>query len=300
MYGGTPFGALPYAAAPTALTLAPAPNAEKYILLSPIDSDAATLGASSAVPSLPVANLQNVRPRKVWRADGTNEWVSFSFDLPYAANCVCMSGHNLTADAVWRVVGASTLAALGSAPDVATAWQTVHPLGFKPTLRYWRSYGGLIRWTNDSAFQFWRVEIADPGNPAGYIEAGRMAMGRFFQGTLNIDFGGTPYGFDPADVQTITPYGEIFTDRRTRSAPRKIAVQVSGEDRRTVMDGVSEIMRMAGMWGDVFCCLDPASVEDFHRLFIQGVFDQPQQHSPVPQFNGNGEVWTIGLSLREV
>ncbi len=75
---------------------------------------------------------------------------------------------------------------------------------------------------------------------------------------------------------------------------------MSDVDRRELMDGISEIMRVAGMWGDVFCCLDPGSVYDFHRLFVQGVFDQAQQHSAVPQFNANGEMWTAMLSIREV
>ena len=49
-----PHGALPIAVAPYVL---PSGMAERVLLLSPRDSDLATLSASSAVTTLPVSNL---------------------------------------------------------------------------------------------------------------------------------------------------------------------------------------------------------------------------------------------------
>jgi hypothetical protein len=49
-----PHGALPIAVAPYAM---PTGTAERVLLLSPRDSDLATLSASSAVTTLPVSNL---------------------------------------------------------------------------------------------------------------------------------------------------------------------------------------------------------------------------------------------------
>ena len=95
------------------------------------------------------------------------------------------------------------------------------------------------------------------------------------------------------------------TDKRRQVAQQllqlgRFALQISAADRREVLDGIAEIQRLRGLWGDVICLLDPAATTDFHRHSMQGVFTAPQEHRIVPQFTANGEMWTVDLQLREI
>lgn len=119
-------------------------------------------------------------------------------------------------------------------------------------------------------------------------------------GTLAYRLSGTPLGFDQRDLQAITDYGQTFTDRRNRSAPRRFALTISALDKREVQDGIADIRRLRGMWGDVFVLLDPNATTDFHRLSMQGTFTAAQEHRMTQQFTGNGEMWSVDFPLREV
>jgi hypothetical protein len=294
LYGTLPIGAVPAYVAPAAASMA------RIAVLSPIDSDAATIAAGSEVSSLPAANLQSQQPKKVWRSSSTADYVTLSCAAPVAANMLAVSGHNFSAAGLFRVRGANSPADTTAAPSVDTGWQSVWPVTGKPADAYWPRYLSALLWSNDALYQCWRIDFADPSVTLTYLEAGRLALGRYWQPTINFDLGGTPLGRDQRDVQTVTDYGELFTDRRQRSAARRMSLQISGADKREVLDGIQEIQRLAGMAGDVFVLLDPNATTDFHRHSMQGVFTAQQDHQIVPQFTDAGEMWTVNFPLREV
>jgi hypothetical protein len=299
MYGIYPYGVSPFGAAP-AYVAPSAPTMARIVVLSPYNSDRATIAASTAVATLPAANVQSQQPKKVWRSSSTADYLEITFTAPVAANMLALNGHNLTSAGVFRVRGADTLANTTAAPSVDTGWQSVWPATGKPADAYWPRYLSALLWSNDALLQYWRVDIADPAVGQTYVEAGRLVLGRYWQPSINFDLGGTPLAYDQRDVQVTTDYGEIFTDRRQRSAARRFALQISAADRREVLDGIAEIQRLRGLWGDVICLLDPAATTDFHRHSMQGVFTAPQEHRIVPQFTANGEMWTVDLQLREI
>lgn len=299
MYGVYPYGVAPYGAAP-AYVAPTAPSMARIVVLSPADSDAATMAAGSALASLPVANLQAMQPKKVWRSETTETYVTVSFASAVAANMLAVVGHNLSDAGVIRVRGADSLANTTASPAVDTGWESAWPVTGKPADAYWPRYLSALLWSNDALYQYWRVDFADPSVAATYIEAGRLMLGRYWQPTINFDLGGTPLGFASKDVQTETDYGEFFTDRRSRSAPRRFSLQISGADKNEVLGGIGEVQRLAGMWGDVAVLLDPNATTHFHRHSMQGVFTSQQEHQMVQQFNENGELWTVNFPLREV
>jgi hypothetical protein len=269
-------------------------------ILSPTKSDTATLAADSEVSTLPASNLQNMQPKRKWRTAGLTPYLTLDFGTAgLACNGLALIGHNLTAAATLRVRAKATSDVTVS-PTVDTGAVSAWPATGKPAEPYWPQYLSWVAWSNASALRYWRVDIADGGNTDGYLQAGRLMLCRYWQPTVNFDLAGTPLGFDQVDVQTRTDYGEIFTDRRSRSAARRFSLQISAADRREVMDGIAEIQRLRGMWGDVAVMLDPAVTTDFHRHSMQGVFTAPQEHLMVPQFTANGEAWTVNFPLREV
>jgi hypothetical protein len=272
---------------------------ETVLVLGPIDSDLATMTAGTAVATLPVANLQNVQPRKKWRSDSsTSETIDIVFADAVAADSLAAVGANFSASAQWRFIMAATADGLDD-PPVDSGLQSVWPATGKPAVRYWPNYLSLLRWTNATACRFGRLTISDPSNADGYIEIGRLVVGQAWQPANNFDIGGTPLSYDPKDVVAETDYGYSFTDRRSRSAPRLFSLQFTAASHREILDGIAEIQRLAGLSGDVICCLDPAETTDFHRYSMQGRFTGPPQFTAPAAFDANGYTTGASIALKE-
>lgn len=273
---------------------------KNVLLLSPAASDAAVLSVSSQLQSLPAANLQSYRPDKKWRAYGTTEWVALDLGTPVACNTLALVAHNLSAGGTLRVRGAASQAAVTAAPVVDTAARSAWPATGKATAPRWPHWLSLLTWANETPLRYWRVDIVDPGNSDGWLEAGRLMLGPKWQPSLNFDLGGTPLALDQMDVQAKTSWGRLFTDRRATSAARIFAVEISALDKREVMGGLFEIQRERGLWGDVVCCLDPEEGTDFHVFSMQGVFVQRAEYPIVPYFTPNGAMFTAKIQLNEL
>lgn len=294
-----PIGSAPFTAPFTAIAAA---SSAALKVLSPRDSDAATIQASSELATLPAVNVQSMQPGKVWRTDGAREaYVTLSFAGVVAANSLAIVGHNMSGAGVVRVRLADSVANLTAAPGVDTGWKSAWPATGKPSDAYWPRFLSTLAWSNDSAYGFARIDLADPSATLSYLEVGRLMLCRAWQPTANFDgAGAVPVAFDQRDPQTFTEYGGLFTDRRSRSAPRRMAVAISYTNRREALDGIAEIRRLAGLWGDVVVILDPNATTDFHRLSAQGVFTAPQEHRLTQIFDASGETWTAEIPLREV
>lgn len=270
------------------------------IVLSPRDSDAATLTASSEVETLPVSNLQTMQPRRVWRSTDTDASITFTFTGTIAPNILAMNGVNFSPVTVWRVIGADTIPNLTAAPLYQSGWRSVWPPLGKPTSPNWPNYLCAMVFDNSNECQYWRVDIDDPSVGQTYLEAGRVMLGRRWQPDINFDWGSS-IGYDQRDVQVVTDYGNTFTDRRQKSATRVFTLQMTAAEERDIMDGIAEIQRLRGTWGDVVVLLNPDATTDFHRLSMQGVFTAQQEHQAVPWFDDNDvSMWTAKFPLREI
>lgn len=65
--------------------------------------------------------------------------------------------------------------------------------------------------------QFWRIEAADPGNPDGVIDFGRLLMGRIFRPSQNYAYDGNDFGIEPlVDITESLGGSEAFWDRGMR------------------------------------------------------------------------------------
>lgn len=302
MFSGSPYAGAPYATAPLGSAPVVTAAVEKFLILSPHESDQATMVASSELTSLPVGNLQNMQPGRVWRAtSAAPQTIDIDFGYPVAANALALVFHNLSSAGVFRARGGTTPGTpLGNSAPVDTGFQSVWPASGKPLAPDWPAHVGLLRWSNDNPYRYWRVDIADGGSVLSYIEAGRLALGRAFQPSLNFDIGGQPLTYETSDIQTRTAYGRTFTDRRTVSPPRFFEVTIYAMTKREAFDGLAEMQRLRGTWGDVICALDPGESTDFHRFTMQGVFANGGSYTLPPAFDGNGNMFGAGIRLREI
>ena len=299
VYGFLPYGAAPYASPPEVATFAAAPGS-RILLLSPAASDTATIAASSAVATLPASNLQNVQPTRKWRSQGieANLFVTFpedSEDGEISANTLGLTGVNLTHHALVRVRGAATAEDLDGSPSIDTGLASPWPGGVKPYARSWPQFTVLVFWENDQPFRFCQIDIVDAGGDLTYLEAGRLMLGKAWQPSINIDIGGDFLAYDPRDVVAETDRGYTFTDRRSESPPRLFTLNLTAGNRREIMDGLGEIQRLAGLAGDVICCIDPSDATDFHRYVMQGRFTAGPRFSAPQLFDQDG--YTIGASI---
>lgn len=301
MYGVYPYGSVPYGSAPAGSAPSAVVTSERFLILSPRESDAATVAASSAVADLPVTNLQDMQPAKKWRSTAaTAQTITIDFGYPVAANALALVGHNLTADGVLRVRGATTLADVTANPAIDTNTQSAWPATGKPTAASWPHHTAIVRWSNDNPFRYWQLDIADGGTVLTYLEAGRLVLGRAFQPSIGFDLGGQPITYETGDVQARTPYGRTFTDRRTTSPPRLFEITVYAMTRREVWDGIAELQRLRGTWGDVVCALDPGEKTDLHRFVMQGVFAAGGSYTLPTAYDADGNMLGAGVRLREL
>lgn len=298
MFGLMPYAAAPFATAPEVASFDGAPGA-RVLLLSPSASDAATITADSAVPTLPAANLQNVQPTRKWRSEGVEASLYVTFpengdEEEIKANALALVGVNLTHTGMIRVRGAATAEGLdGTLLD--TGLNSAWPGGVKPYVRDWPQFTVMAFWENDEPLRFWRIDLVDAGGGLSYLEAGRLMLGRAWQPRFNVDVGGEFMAYDPRDVVAETDRGHTFTDRRTASPPRLFTLNITASNRREIFDGLAEMQRLAGLAGDVVCCLDPTDATDFHRYVMQGRFTSGPRFSAPAAFDRDG--YTIGASI---
>lgn len=149
-------------------------------------------------PSLPLANLQNQLLKKVARSTNTLATsTKFVVDLgsPRPVRVVALLGHNISrlGEVRVRAYADAGLTALLYDTGVQGAWPgsfsdyevMVYP-------HHW------IRPITETAARWWQVEIADTGNPAGYVELGRCWLGSAFAPATPIVYGAS-LGYESAD-----------------------------------------------------------------------------------------------------
>jgi len=264
--------------------------------------DRATLVASSQVSSLPVAFLQDQRPEKKLRFTGcTAEWVAFDLgaDIAEACNALFWIDHNQTALGKLRLRMAATADAVTSAPvvDTGEAGTSAWPTSGKHTDLEWPQEISLLSWANDVILRYGRLDIADPTNPAGFVQAARFMIGRAFRPTFNIgsNFG---LGLSTSDKRERTAFNRLYTDNRGPAA-RRMILPLSALKDTELKRQLFQLQRYCGLARDFGFALDPDATDDFHINTMQATFENDAQFDAQPIWDANGRVWRTSLSISE-
>ena len=298
---GIPWASLPYAGSP-AVSYPAAGASEKVLFMNGEASDAATIAAGASA-LMAAANLQNMQPAKKWRSSATSDYLTITLASPLAANAIMFNACNFSDAAVVRVRGYRTAADMAGQTNevVDTNWSSVWPLNFKPRLTSWPRYMAGLRWSNAAALQYWRVDLVDGGGGTTYLEAGRLVLAAYWQPTANADIDGS-IGFECADVQVRSPFGNIYTDARRTG--RGFELKFSATEWRDAFDLFGEMQRRRGMAKDVICIIDPAATTDFQRFALHGVITSVGKLVPTPQWSGTtagGQMlWSFTITLSEL
>lgn len=184
----------------------------------------------SWVSTLPLTNLQSRRLSKVARsANATNFSTRMRFALikDRIVGSVAIINHNLTTTATWRyrVYSDSAYTSLAYDSGMLDVWPLM-PTGFFE----WEDDGfWLMRIPEeDREFlspttiyvpttlivkRYYEIEFFDEANPDGYIQLGRIFIGKKYQPTVNMSLGSS-VGFESRTLVDESISGAEYFDRR--------------------------------------------------------------------------------------
>lgn len=145
--------------------------------------DSAVITASSEDPEYPVSNLQNRWATFDWHSASTGtagEWLKADLGSAKAVKSFIFENMNLG-------VGATvTLEA-----NAADAWGApAYSLAIPVTAAMVAAKRIVVTLAAEQTYQWWRLSLADPGNPDGYLSGSRIYLGPCFEPGLR--FGPAP------------------------------------------------------------------------------------------------------------
>ncbi len=244
-------------------------NAWNCILGTPIYSDAfgptysPVLSAGSWLAALPLANLQARELIKVARStDALAASTKFDCDLGVAraVRVLALVEHNFSSAATVRFRGYSDAGYTTLVYDSGTfnAW----PAGMTA-----ENYDGYVKTamhvaTADQTARYWRTEITDTGNPAGYVQVGRVVIAGGYQATINMQYGAR-LGWETETQRKVTDGGAAIYDRRRGRRHVTFTLGELLEDE--ALANLFELQRREGLHGQLLFVYDPEDTTHAHR-----------------------------------
>lgn len=274
-------------------------------------ADVATLSGGSWNASLPLTNLQTRQVQKVART--TNALLAstqFVADMGSAKsiNCVALVVHNMSAAALVRITACSNSGF--TSPEYQSAWIEVWPAGVIPISQleweddnFWlgtmtqearAGYNSpFLHILPSSQFlRYWKIEVNDTFNPAGYVNFGRLFMAQSWQPLHNMTYGANLGYDDPTEVVTSLTGAEYF-DVRGKYRLHKFDLDFLSKEE--VHQQIFEMQRLSGTSSEILVVPD----KDDSTTFVQRSFvGRLKSISPVAQ--NHLAYYTTSIEIKEL
>lgn len=266
--------------------------------------DAATLTSSDFTATLPVTNLQlegRARVARTTNASGTKT-INGNFAGSTLCSALVLYNHNLSGTATWRLrlfnganqTGTVVYDSTTLTPQTVVGWGAfqwgVEPWG-SYIFRDWEQPFYALFFADVLALSF-RLELADSVNPAGYLQAGRLIIGRYLTPYFNASYG-LSLSWDTNSLQRRTLGGSVRTDRRATFRRLQFDLETLDAGERALW---LDLARSASLHRELFISVYPGvggELERDHAMLAK--FSQvPALNLPVP------ERWSMKLELTEV
>ena len=217
----------------------------KFIIAQPYTI---TATAVSAATSMPASNLNKVQPSDVWRSTSlTSQYIEVDLGLAKAVTVVALLFTNLTSAATWRVQAGTTTAYADYDSGTVTAWAGA-------TQNVDRPHAFLDLTTASKTYRYWKIDLTDAANPAGYFEAGRVILANAFQGTRNYSYGAGRGYKDLTTTKDAFGGQMLIEDKAKRPV---ISFETNWLTETEMEASILELQR--NMTGAVFAMLDPSA-----------------------------------------
>jgi len=234
--------------------------------------DSATLAGGSWSASLPLTNLQSPVIQKVARtASATTTATQFQIDLgtARAVGVVSLLAHTISQSGQVRVTGYDAAGYVTAIYD--SGWLDVFPADSVPLARRnWEDdnfWSGQLQasdliglqspfvhiLTNEQFLRWWKVEISDAANAAGYVDIGRCIVARGWRPGVNYSYGAEIQYFDPSPSVT-TLSGTMYFDQRPKG--RQFRFGIDAMSSSEAYGYALEMQRLAGMTDEVLLVPD--------------------------------------------
>ena len=260
------------------------------VLATPILSDAATLAAGPSAAALPVTNLQTMQPGQVWRAtDLASVYVTADLGAAAAITLIALLSTNASSTGTWRARAAASAAAVTSSPAYDSGsvalWATAG-------LSNWPRTDAILMPAAAQTYRYWRIDVSDGSNPAGYFDAGRLYLSAAWQPTINISFGWSLRWVDDSPIQRSVG-GQAYPLRRE---PRRVLdCRLDFLSEAEMYANAFEIDRRRGRARDVLAIRDPADTAHRQQQTVYGL----QQDTP-PIVNPNFDIFSKRILVEEL
>lgn len=262
------------------------------------DADSAAFTGGNWSAGLPVTNLADRQPGQFARTAGTDP-AATRFEAGFGSlrpvGFVALLRHNLTQSGRWRV-RLSNDAGFGDVlydSGPIGIWPRIQPFG----VGVWGEFlwGGRLPAAEAATYgisafltlpatviaRHLAVDLDDPDNPAGYLQAGRLFVGSAWSPSINMQ-----YGWSIQQVDTSRSVrsrgGQTYVDMQPKFRRLRFSIDFLGRDE--MFGNAYELERLKGTGGDLFVMIDPEDVAHRHRHSVYGVLqDTSPIANPVPE-----------------
>lgn len=269
--------------------------------------DRATLSGGSWLSSLPLTNLKNrvLKSRKARSVGRLPSATTFDVDLggAHISRVFMLAGHNAYLDATFRL-------RCGNDPTFATVlhdsgiqlvwpavnssldlpWEAENWWGGQYTEEEREGYTWTLSYDIGASVdaRYWRIEIFDESNPAGYFEAGRAFIGPAHQFGVNMSLGASQGWETDTQAMKARSGTEYFDPREPFRVTRFTTDWMSLDEGMLAFD----IQRVSGIHNEVVLFFDPANSRHSLRRNYLG---RLRKLSPVeyPYITNTRSAWEV-------
>jgi hypothetical protein len=254
--------------------------------------DAATLTSGDFAATLPVTNLQvegRARVARTSNATGTKT-INGNFSGSTLCSALVLYGHNLTGTATWRLrlyngvnqTGTVVYDSTTLTPLTVTGWGSfqwgVEPWGSGVFADWQQPF--YVLWFSEVFALSFKLELVDTLNPAGYLQASRLIIGRYLTPTFNAEYG-LALAWETNSEQRRTLGGSVRTDRRASFRRLSFDLGLLDVSERALW---LDLARSSGLHRELFISIYPlagAELERDHSMLVK--FSQAAPNTlPVP------------------
>ena len=243
--------------------------------------------------SLPLANIKNRILSKVARSTSdanSDTRIRFSLTKARIVGTVAIVNHNLSTNATWRyrVYSDSGYSTLTYDSGLLDAWPTM-PVGYYE----WEDDGfwdmrppeeDRVLFTATSIHvptttvvdQYYQIEFFDSANPDGYVELGRIFVGKKYQPTTNMELGAS-VGYESRTVIEEAISGTEYFDRRNSFRIARFNLNMLDSADSFL---ISDLMKISDTDAEVVFIYDPDDSTSIGRKSFLGRF---RSLSPIEQ-----------------
>ena len=132
---------------------------------------------------------------------------------------------------------------------LANAWPAEYIAGTTAEQRSGMVGNARIKPAAVQTYRYWRSDMADESNPAGYLQLGRVFLGTGWTPTYNMVYG-AGIGYDPRSSSVETDSGAEYSV--VRPNPRTASVALEYMTEAEAMDGIFEMQRQLGTTDEVW------------------------------------------------